>query len=80
MTATGQHSRWEKDTRYYELRVQQDLFGHWLLTRVWGRKASALGQIRHELCADQAEANARYAAAAARREKRGYRLRHPVNA
>ena len=28
------HSRWEKDSRYYELLVQQDLFGHWLLTRV----------------------------------------------
>jgi hypothetical protein len=32
------HSRWERDSRYYELRVQQDLFGHWLLIRVWGRK------------------------------------------
>jgi predicted DNA-binding WGR domain protein len=67
------HSRWERDSRYYELRVQQDLFGDWLLTRVWGRKGSALGQIRHELCADQAEANARYAEAAIRRGKRRYR-------
>ncbi len=44
------HSRWERDSRYYELRVQQDLLGDWLLTRVWGRKDSALGQIRHEVC------------------------------
>jgi predicted DNA-binding WGR domain protein len=72
MTATWRHSRWERDTRYYELRVQQDLFGHWLLTRVWGRKDSALGQIRHEVCVDQAEANTRYVAAEVRREQRGY--------
>ena len=66
------HSRWERDSRYYELLVQQDLFGHWLLTRIWGQRGSALGQLRHALCVDQAEANARYAAEAVRREKRGY--------
>ena len=55
MTETWGPSRWERDTRYYELRVQQDLFGHWLLTRVWDRKGSALGQWRHDLCVDQAE-------------------------
>lgn len=66
------HSRWERDSRYYELWVQQDLFGDWLLTRVWGRKGSALGQIRHELCTDQTEAQARYAEAEVRRERRGY--------
>jgi predicted DNA-binding WGR domain protein len=66
------HSRWERETRYYELWVQQDLFGHWLLTKIWGRQGSALGQLRHEVCADQAEANARYAEAAVRRAKRGY--------
>jgi predicted DNA-binding WGR domain protein len=69
------HSRWERDTRYYELRVQQDLFGHWLLTRVWGRKGSGLGQIRHAVCVDQTEANARYIKAEARRKKRGYHVR-----
>jgi predicted DNA-binding WGR domain protein len=68
------HSRWEKDTRYYELRVQQDLLGDWLLTRIWGRKDSALGQLRHDVCADQLEANARYAAAEVRRQRRGYSL------
>lgn len=73
-------SRWEKDSRYYELRVQQDLFGDWLLTRIWGQRGSALGQLRHDLCADRAEALARYAEAEVRREKRGYRLRRPVGA
>jgi hypothetical protein len=66
------HSRWERDSRYYELRVQQDLFGHWLLTRVWGRKGSALGQIRHELCESYAAGIAKFNQAEVRREQHGY--------
>jgi predicted DNA-binding WGR domain protein len=73
------HSRWERGGRYYELRVKQDLFGDWLLARVWGRKGSALGQIRHAVCADQAEAHCRYAEAEVRRVKRGYQLRCQPN-
>ena len=73
------HSRRERDTRYYELRVQQDLWGQWLLTRVWGRKGSALGQMRHTLCVDQADAHACYAKAVVRRAKRGYQVRRPAN-
>ena len=65
-------SRWEKDNRYYELLVQQDLWGQWLLTRVWGRKGSALGQIRHELCESYAAGLVKYAEAEIRRRKRGY--------
>jgi len=72
MTEEWFHSRWERDTRYYELRVQQDLFGNWLLTRVWGRRGSALGQIRHELCESYAVGLAKYAEAEIRRAKRGY--------
>ena len=66
------HSRWERDSRYYELRVQQDLFGHWLLTRVWGRKGSALGQIRHELCESYAAGIVKFKQAEVRRERHGY--------
>jgi hypothetical protein len=66
------HSRWERDTRYYELRVQQDLFGDWLLTRIWGRKGSALGQIRHELCESYAAGIVKFKQAEVRREQHGY--------
>ena len=66
------HSRWEKDSRYYELWVQQDLWGQWLLTRVWGRRGTALGQIRHELCESYAEGLTKYAEAENKRAKRGY--------
>ena len=74
MTEEWFHSRWEKYTRYYELRVQQDLWGQWLLTRVWGRRGSALGQIRHELCESYAADLVKYAEAEVRRGKRGYQL------
>lgn len=73
MTAAWRHSRWEKDTRYYELRLQQDLWGDWVLLRVWGRKDTALGQIRHELCASFVEGQARFDAACTVRENRRYR-------
>ncbi len=37
--------RWERDTRYYEAHLKQDLFG-WVVVRNWGRRNAAQGQIR----------------------------------
>jgi len=37
----------DKNQRYYEVHLQKDLFNLWSVTRVWGRKRSALGQVRH---------------------------------
>lgn len=37
--------RWEKDTRYYEAHLQQDLWGDWIVTKVWGKKGSRLGRM-----------------------------------
>lgn len=65
-------SRWERDTRYYELRLQQNLWGDWLLTRVWGGKGTALGQIRRELCPSYGQGVSRYAESVITRGKRGY--------
>lgn len=65
-------SRWERDTRYYDLRLQQDLWGDWLLTRVWGSKGTALGQIRRELCPSYAGGVSLYADSIKRSEQRGY--------
>ena len=67
-------SRWERDTRYYELRLQQDLWGDWLLTRVWGSKGTALGQIRRELCPSYASGMCSYASSIKVREQHGYAL------
>ena len=50
MTAGGRW-RWEKATargvRYYEIQIQQDLWGQWVLLQRWGRRGTALGQTRH---------------------------------
>jgi hypothetical protein len=36
--------RFERDTRYYHLHLEQDLWGAWILTRVNGRRNSRLGR------------------------------------
>ena len=65
-------SRWERESRYYELRLQQDLFGDWVLMRVWGQRGSALGQIRRDLCTDYEQGQRIYAQSTVQRGKRGY--------
>ena len=65
-------SRWERETRYYELRLQQDLWGDWVLMRVWGQRGAALGQIRRELCSSYAIGESLYAESIKRREQHGY--------
>ena len=44
--------RWEKDQRYYEAHVVEDLYG-WVFVRTWGKKGTRLGRsmkIRVESC------------------------------
>jgi hypothetical protein len=35
--------RFERGTRYYQLHLEQDLWGAWILTRVNGQRNSRLG-------------------------------------
>lgn len=65
-------SRWEKDSRYYLLRLERDLFGAWVLTRVWGRKQTALGQLRREPFDSQIQGLAQLGKEEKRRQSRGY--------
>lgn len=65
-------SRWERATRYYVLQLEQDLFGDWVLTRVWGRKGTALGQLHRELVDSHEEGLARMQKEETRRQGRGY--------
>ena len=64
-------SRWEKDSRYYLLRLERDLFGAWVLTRVWGRKQTALGQLRREPFDSQIQGLAQLGKEEKRRQGRG---------
>ena len=66
--------RWERerDTRYYEVFLERDLFGDLVLTRVWGRKGSALGSMKRLPVASVAEAQSALAAIAKRRAQHCY--------
>jgi predicted DNA-binding WGR domain protein len=65
--------RWEKDGRYYEAHVDQDLWGEWVLTRVWGRRGANLGQIRRVPCESFEDAVQALAVVRSQRIRRGYR-------
>lgn len=64
--------RWEKETRYYEVHLQRDLWGGWVLTRIWGRRGSPMGQVRRVPCASYAEAVKQLTVVHSRRKRRGY--------
>jgi hypothetical protein len=38
--------RWTRGTRYYRVHLEQDLWNHWLLTLVHGRRGTPLGRSR----------------------------------
>lgn len=65
--------RWEKDTRYYEAHVEPDLWGGWVLTRIWGRRGTPMGQMRRRApCGSYVEALGKLAAVEKQRTRRGY--------
>ncbi|MCC8999828.1 MAG: WGR domain-containing protein [Candidatus Contendobacter sp.] len=72
----GIHLRWEKPTergiRYYEVDLHQDLWGEWLLTQVWGRRGTRLGQVRRVSCGSRAEGLVRITAILKRRWQHRY--------
>lgn len=43
------HYRWEnyQTNRYYRILLAHDLFGHWLLTKIWGGINQATGRTVH---------------------------------
>ena len=64
--------RWEKETRYYEIHLQQDLWDDWVLTRIWGRRGSPMGQIRRIPCQSYDDAATKLANVRSQRKRRGY--------
>lgn len=40
------YARFEKGSRYYVIRLEQDLFGDWIISQINGRIKSRLGQTR----------------------------------
>lgn len=65
--------RWVRGTRYYRVHLEQDLWSSWILTKVNGQIASALGRVRS---IDQPSIEAALfslAVIAQHRRQRGYR-------
>jgi len=65
--------RWENNEtqRYYEARVGRDLFG-WVVTRVWGRKGTALGRVTHRPCNNFEDGKCQVTLINRQRQRRGY--------
>jgi hypothetical protein len=64
--------RWEKGTRYYICRVEQDLFGAWLMISEWGGKWVGRRRLREESYSTYEGAIARFDEVNQRRQRRGY--------
>lgn len=70
---------WTKPTRYYyEVHLAPDLWGQWMVTRIWGRTGTALGRRMSIPCASYQEGLQQVAAVKARRRQRGYLLTEEV--
>jgi hypothetical protein len=66
--------RWVRGTRYYRVHLEQDLWRGWVLTKVHGRRGTALGRA-HTLPAPTIEfALSQPAAIPKRRRQRGHEL------
>ena len=81
MTATDPSTpplylRWhrDRDYRYYEVFLQQDLLAAWVVTSVWGRRGSAAGGMRRQVVADYASGLTVLEAIKKRRVQHGYVL------
>ena len=72
MHSNWQHCRWERDTRYYEITLEQDLWGQWIITRCWGSKVSRQSQTKIEHPSDITSAIARYQILQKERQRKQY--------
>ncbi len=67
--------RWEKESnhRYYEVYLARDLFG-WCITRVWGRKGTPAGQVRHNPCINYRDGELKISKIKNKRKQKKYQL------
>ena len=67
-------ARWESETRYYAVVLQQDLFGDWVLTTARGGKRNRLGGVRHLVVSTKEEGLKKIQALHRLRLRHGYQL------
>lgn len=66
--------RWEKDSRYYQATLRQDLLGDWVLVKRWGSRVNRQGQQKVVLLADYQAGLVALAQLQQQRSQRGYRI------
>lgn len=69
-----QAARFEKDTRYYVIRLEKDLFDYWTITIVGGRIKSKLGQSRTIAFPDFSDTFQHFCALSKQHQQRGYQV------
>jgi predicted DNA-binding WGR domain protein len=70
-----QYSSWRKGTRFYGLELRQDIFGNWLVHKVWGsNRHRGSGQSQDLICDNYEEAEKVYQKQSQKRIKRGYQI------
>ena len=73
-TASWVSLRWERGPRYYRTHLEQDLWGHWTLTRVIGRKGTGRGRYIRTWVASLEDGLITLGAIGRGRRERGYQL------
>lgn len=72
-----QTSSWVKDTRFYSIRLCQNIFGDWIVQRTWGRnRTKGAGQSLTTDCENYQQGLAIFQQQQDRRLKRGYIKQH----
>ena len=68
--------RWEnpEKRRYYQVSLQKDLLGDWVLSKAWGGIGQKFGRMVHMPCRSLQEAEAMVERIARIRKNRGYIL------
>ena len=73
-----QQCRWHRGMRYYDVHLQQDLWGEWLLIRTWGYRDRGQGRTVHTYCESYGQAATILYRTIQRRDREGYRPVTPM--
>ncbi|MGH2412197.1 MAG: WGR domain-containing protein [Microcystaceae cyanobacterium] len=65
---------WQRGTRWYYCHIEQDLFGNWVVRRVWGDRVSRRSGSKEHLCQSLEEAQKVFEYVAKRRKWRKYEV------
>ena len=66
--------RWERASTYYRAHLEQDLWGHWIVTRVVGRRNGPRGRYMTTWVSSLEHGLMTLGSIAKRRRERGYQL------